>query len=89
MLNLGRVAKKLLCCSQIVLSETCNQGDVCALGEKQVKTKEMSDSLTPAADCNSCRMTRRPCLCSSHRSPEEGRKPRNRGRFKDRLVHES
>ena len=62
---------------------------VCAHGEEQVKTKETSDSLTPAADCNSCRMTRRPCLCSSHRSPGEGGKQRNRVRFKRRLIHES
>lgn len=62
---------------------------MCALCEKQVKTKETSDSLTPAADCSSCRMTRRPCLCSSHRSPGEERKQRNRVRFKERLVHES
>lgn len=62
---------------------------MCALCEKKVKTKETSDSLTPAADCNSCRMTRRPCLCSSHRSPGEGRKKRNRVKFKERLLHES
>lgn len=43
-----------------------------ALGEKQVETKAASDSLTPAADCNSCHMTRRPSLCSSRRSPGEG-----------------
>lgn len=62
---------------------------MCALGEKQVKTKETSDSLTPAADCNSCRMTRRSCLCSSHRSPGEGTKQRSGVRFKDGRVHES
>lgn len=49
---------------------------VCALAEKQVETKAASDSLTPAADCNSCHMTRRPPLCSSRRSPGEGREQR-------------
>lgn len=61
-----------------------------ALGEKQVETKEASDSLTPAADCNSCHMTRRPALCSSRRSPAEGREQRESGAgFEDGRVHES
>lgn len=45
-------------------------------GEKKKKnTKEAAESLTLAVDCNSCRTTRRLCLCSSHRSPggERGR----------------
>lgn len=46
--------------------------------KKQMKSKETLHLLTFAADYNSCRMTRRPNLCSSHHSPGERKQEETR-----------
>lgn len=55
-----------------------------------MKNKEAAASLTLALDCNSCRTTRRLCLCSSHRSPgekEEGKGETERGSERGLFVN--